>query len=181
VKRYLQLTPTPDSGVGPAHGENPFKFRFRLKEGGTIVDPPALRWQWRGSGAELPDWPFTTDMIRAVSPRVREVFERLRAPSDGIQWLPGTISTTDGGVHEYWVPHFIDQDAGVLDQTHTVWGPSGLPILWVLAHRQLLAHDILVVPGVSSTIVVSETVHSALRDIAATGITAKPARVVTSV
>jgi hypothetical protein len=113
--------------------------------------------------------------VRLVSPLVKQIFTELAGSRDVIQWLPATVDDHDDTQHPYWVLHFpVHED--VLDETHTNFGPGGLPIRWVLARRKLEGLGVFIVPQLSMRYVIHERVGAALADAGATGYTSKRAR-----
>ncbi len=95
---------------------------------------PELRWYAEG-GVAL-DWTMTINGMRVVSDRMKSILASQAGPRDEIQWLPVTVTTTDGADHPYWIPHFpVWHD--VLDRENTTFGPSGSPIKYVLSLSKL--------------------------------------------
>jgi len=169
---WYELRPKDDRLV-MALGEHG-RFNYRLKyERGRVTEWPDLRWS---SDEAVPrDWPWPVDSFRLVSPRVREVFEENGGPRDDIQWIPGMVVTNDGVEHPYWVPHFPTWH-DVLDEDETTWGPSGLPMRWVLSCGKLDGLSVFIVPGLRDLVIVSPAVLEDLQRIGATGYKAEPAR-----
>lgn len=156
--------------VGPPDWE----FDARLTREGQITDPPELAWRWLDE-APVQDWARTTDMARLVSPRMRAVLEDHLGERDVIQWLPATLTTPTGEDLPYWVMHFpVFHD--VLHSS-TNWGPSGLPIRWVLDRAKLDGHHVFIVPKLNNIIIVTGKVLVALVDAGLTGFSVERARI----
>lgn len=148
--------------------------QHRLEAPGRLTDPPELTWAWQSSRHPPTDMVFTVDGVRLISPLVRQIFDDHLGADDDIQWLPGTVVTPDGERLPHWVPHFpVHHD--LLDAGRTSYGPSGLPIRYVLSADRLHGHGVTVIAGSSVTYVVSRPVADALRAAGATGIRITPA------
>ena len=110
-----------------------------------------------------------------MSPLVRRLFTNLAGARDAIQWIPAHVRDATGTSLPYWVPHFyVHQD--VLHEGHTNYGPSGLPIRWVLDRRKLNGLGVFVVGGLSAHYVIHERIGRALAEAGATGYTSQRAR-----
>lgn len=108
-----------------AIGVHPRRTSYRLDDEGHLDDAPQLGWTW-ASAEPVDDLVPTADGIRLVSPRVRDVFDAHLGPDDQIQWLPGTITRTDGTALRYWVPHFpVHHD--LLNHEFSTFGPAACP------------------------------------------------------
>lgn len=144
---------------------------------GPISDPPALSWAWPLPGP-AEDWVGTADMVRLVSPAVREVLDAHLGEADRIQWLDASVQMPDGVSLPYFVMHFPEWHGDLYDQTATTWGPSGLPIRWVLSRAKLRGHRVFTLPNLSQIVIVTRDVLDALRAAGLTGIADTPARTV---
>ncbi|WP_456786625.1 hypothetical protein [Cellulomonas sp. P5_C5] len=141
-------------------GVHPYATSYLLDDGGHLDEVPQLEWTW-ASPERVDDLVTTADAIRLVSPRMREIFDAHLGPDDEIQWLPGTVTRSDGTTLAYWVPHFpVHHD--LLNREHSTFGPSGLPIVYVLSRAKLAGHAITALPGNPLTTVISATVADAL-------------------
>lgn len=121
------------------------------------------------------DWVGTADMTRLVSPRVRTILDDHLGQRDEIQWLPATLTMPTGELLPYWVMHFpVFYD--VLHSS-TNWGPSGLPIRWVLDRAKLDGHHVFIVPKLNDITIVTGEVLAALTDAGLTGIGVERARI----
>ena len=78
----------------------------------------------------------------------------------------------------YYVMHFPDWYDDLYDPATTTWGPSGLPIRWVLSRAKLHGHHVFTLPELSKIVIVTGDVLTALRKAGLTGIEATPARIV---
>lgn len=96
-------------------------------------------------------------------------------PQDRVQWLLATVRTPDGQVHAYEVPHFLSYP-DVYDVDATDWGPSGLPIRWVLSRAKLDGLHFFARAEASGTVIVAELLLNALRDAGVTGLDVRPVR-----
>lgn len=149
------------------------EFKFRTKKPGKLSSWPDLRWELPGT--DLPDVVWAARQVRLVSPLVRQVFIDLAGPRDAIQWIPSQVVDPAGTSYPYWVPHFhVHQD--VLHEAYTNYGPSGLPIRWVLDRRKLDGLGVFVVPGLSAHYLIHERIGAALAEAGATGYTSERAR-----
>lgn len=150
-------------------------FRHRLTfEEGRLEDVPELVWRWPLDGP-AEDWVGTDDMTRLVSPRVRDAIDGALGVEDAVQWIPATLTMPEGAPLDYWVMHFpVWHD--VLHATHTNFGPSGLPIRWVLDRAKLDGHSVFIVPQLNDITIVNDHVLAALRAMRATGLAVEPAR-----
>lgn len=167
---HAEITPAHRPGgdcmaVRPTHAEGVGR---RLRAGGYIEEPPELGWSW-SSPKPVGDLVLTVDGIRLVSPRMREVFDAHLGPADEIQWLPATVTLADGTRSPSWVPHFPVHH-NLLDREHSTFGPSGLPILYVLSRSKLAGHAVTVLPNHPLSTIVSTTVVDALTAIDAIGV-----------
>jgi hypothetical protein len=147
---------------------HPRSATTRLYASGHIDEPPTLEWAW-ASADEIGDLALTSDGTRLVSPRVREVFETHLGPEDEIQWIPGTVTRADATAQALWVPHFPVHHE-LLNRDLSTFGPSGLPILYVLSEAKLAGHAVTSQPGPSLTTIISVQVADALLALRATGI-----------
>ena len=151
------------------------EFSFRMWEPAALTRWPALAWQLTHS--DRPDVVWAARRVRLVSPLVRDIFTVHAGPRDAIQWIPAQLLDPTGASLEYWVPHFhVHHD--VLHEGHTNYGPSGLPIRWVLDRRKLDGLGVFVVPGLSGHYLIHERVGRALAEAGATGYTSEAARMV---
>jgi hypothetical protein len=172
---YYEIAPNEEYGVA----KNMFdrsqlrEFSFRLDKPGQVQTWPDMRWQLPSN--DRPDVVWALRQVRLLSPLVRQVFTELAGPRDAIQWIPAQLLDRAGDVFEYWVPHFfVHQD--VLHDRHTNYGPSGLPIRWVLDRQKLDGLGVFVVPGLSAHYLIHERVGRALAAAGATGYTSQRAR-----
>lgn len=164
---HFEITTT---GVGKAtHIARPTHSRdliYALYDGGHLDEPPVLGWRWESSDP-VDDLVFTTDGVRLVSPRVREIYDARLGPDDEIQWLRGVVTHPDEGDLGYWVPHFpVHYD--LLDHDLSSFGPSGLPMQYVFSAAKLAGHAVTAQPRRSLTTILSRAVVDAL---AAEGVT----------
>ncbi|UZN02682.1 hypothetical protein [Cellulomonas sp. S1-8] len=114
-------------------------------------------------------------MTRLVSPSVRTILEDCLGERDAIQWLPATLTMPAGEHLPYWVMHFpVFYD---LLHSSTNWGPSGLPIRWVLDRAKLDGHRVFIVPELNDITIVTDDVLAALNDAGLTGIGSERARI----
>lgn len=174
---YYELSPTVtgDARNAARRGGHPYDFRYVMRDPGRIQDPPELSWTWIAPFA-FPDWVLTVDTIRVFSPRMAEIVRAHLGPRDQIQWLTGTVTTPDGTAHPHQIPHFLDYP-DIYDQDATDWGPSGLPIRWVLSRPKLDGLHFFARPGAAGPFLAHHTLHHALQAAGITGITANPARI----
>lgn len=157
----------------PLHDHDAFSHRLQFQPG-RVEAWPDLRWSVR---TELgPDWVWTVDAIRLVSPTVRAVIEAEAGPRDDIQWLPATVVSARGTEQPYWVPHFPTWH-DVLDHELTTWDPNQMPIRWVLSASKVVGLSVFVIPRSSLRVVASDAVVRALQHTRASGFSVEPARI----
>ena len=120
--------------------------------------------EWRLSGGALcPDWPWTTDSVDLLSPRLKEALDSNLTARDDVQWLPADVIDQAGSRREFWIPHFATSHS-VLDAHETDWGPDGFPIRWVISEASAAGLAAFRIPGVGSTIVLRRDVFQRLPD-----------------
>ncbi|WP_028048359.1 hypothetical protein [Cellulomonas sp. URHD0024] len=157
---YVEIHATDWSDAGrvamPVH---PYATTRRLRADGHKDEPSELGWTW-ASPEPVDDLVPTADGIRLVSPRLREIFDAHLGPDDEIQWLPGTVTLPDGTALPHWSPHFPVHD--LLNHELSTFGPSGLPIVYVLSRAKLAGHAVTALPGNPLTTIISATVADAL-------------------
>jgi hypothetical protein len=178
MTEYHDLSPTHtgDPRNAARVRSHPYRFSYRLEETLSITDPPTLSWNWEAP-YPFPDWVLTADTIRVFSPRMADVIRAHLGPRDEIQWLEGTVVLPDGTAHPHEVPHFLSYP-DVLDSDATTWGPSGLPIRWVLSRSKLAGLRLFAREGSAGPVVVDDVMLTALQAASLTGFTATPARIV---
>jgi len=144
-------------------------------EEGPVSQWPDVRWIW-SEESPLPDWPNALGPYRLVSPRVREVLDAHLGPADAVQWIPSTVHHEKSGEDlEFWLLHFpIWFD--VLHES-TTWGPSGLPIRWIIDPAKLTGHRVVTVPQLIHPVIVDSEVLDALHASGAYGFHVAHARV----
>lgn len=175
IDMYFEIAPNEEYGVAMSLIDKSelWTFKFRLKKPDELSAWPELRWQLPSS--DRPDVVWALAQTRLVSPLVRRIFTDLAGARDRIQWIPAQLLDPTGAAYEYWVPHFhVHYD--VLHEGHTQYGPSGLPIRWVLDRRKLDGLGVFVVPGLSAHYLVNERIGAALAEAGATGYTSERAR-----
>ena len=173
---YYVLTPNIDDfDLVRSPRDNTFSYRLQFQPD-TVGSPPELTWHWKQPGPP-PDWLGTIDSVRLLSGAVRRVFDVHAGSADDLQWLPATVTTAAQEVLSYWVLHFPTW-FDLLDEEHTTWGPSGLPMRWVLSRAKLDGHSVFIVPRLTDIVIVADHVLDALRQAGVTGYTADPARIV---
>ena len=160
LTKYFEATWLPEQGIARYRHERTLRYRFNKR--GPLDPEPILSWDWQDEVRQPGDFVCTVDVVRLVSPLVREIFDGLKTEHDDIQWIPGTLALPSGEELEYWVPHFPSPD-DILDMEHTNFGPSGLPIRYVFSYARLVPHAITKSASSSSTVVLSEPVVNALR------------------
>lgn len=172
---YYELGPTHsmDARNAARRRSHPHEFRYTMRKPGPIEDPPELSWTWEAP-FPLPDWVLTNDTVRVFSPRMADIVRVHLGPRDQIQWLKGTVITADGIAFEHEVPHFLAYP-DIYDIEATDWGPSGLPIRWVLSRPKLDGLHFFARARNAGPFLVHHVLHDALRDAGITGITATPA------
>ncbi|NKY39073.1 hypothetical protein [Cellulomonas septica] len=150
-------------------GETHRRFLSKLNfEPGWREDVPTLAWTLSEPGR--PDWVSTIELARLVSDRTRAVLEPLLGPEDRVQWLPATLTTSEGEVLPYWVMHF-PEPFDPYDERRTVRGPSGLPLPGgaVVSRARAAGHDVVAPPLEVSSLFVSDRVLMAMLDARLTG------------
>lgn len=119
-------------------------------------EPPMLDW--------LPD----TTSRRVLSSRAREVLEAVAGADDHLQWLPADVVTPDGAHVRYWVMHFTETP-DIYDRERTDFGPSGLPMRWVVSRSKVVGRRIFAPPFLGEVFVVDDGVRAAIDAAALTG------------
>lgn len=147
----------------------------RFREVLPIVDPPSLVYEWANDGPLL-DWSLGGSPHRLFSSRMAQIIRDGLGPRDRVEWVPVTIRTSDGVEHPYEVPHFLEYP-DVLDEEVTDWGPSGLPIRWVLSLEKIKGLQFFSPPFVSRSVIVSESLLRVMKDAGLTGLRIQRARV----
>lgn len=176
MTQYYVLNPKMNTfGLADTTRDNTFSYRLQF-EAGPVENAPELTWQWTRPQPP-PDWVATIDSVRLVSPVVRRVFDEHAGPADEFQWLPATVTTSTGESLPYWVLHFPTW-FDVLDEAHSNWGPSGLPMRWVLSRAKLEDHHVVTVPRLIELVIVTEPVLDALQQAGVTGYVADRARII---
>lgn len=177
MTEYYDLSPnhSADARVAARRRAHSYAFSYVLEDRGPIADPPELSWDWVAP-FPFPDWVLANDTIRVFSPRMAEVVRANLGPRDEVQWLEGTVVTPDGTTHRHEIPHFLSYP-DVLDQEATTWGPSGLPIRWVLSRPKLAGLRFFAREGAAGPVIVDDTMLTALQAAGLTGFTATPARI----
>ncbi len=175
---YFDLSPTMTGDakrlafVGAHRG---LLFREVMRRPGPVEDPPTLSWTW-ALAERLPDWVPTVDSLPAFSPRMADVVRDHLGPRDQIQWLNGVVINSDAQHLPQEIPHFLDYP-DLYDEDATTWGPSGLPIRWVLSRPKLHGLRFFARYGSSGSILVDTTMLRALQSAGLTGFTTRPARI----
>lgn len=177
MTEYYELSPTHsvDARNAARAGDHPHGFRYLMRDAGFIADVPELSWTWVAP-FPFPDWVLTNDTIRVFSPRMADVVRAHLGPRDRVQWLHGTVITPDGQAHSHEVPHFPEHP-DIYDMEATTWGPSGLPIRWVLARHKLDGLHFFARERSAGPVIAHHSLVDALQRAGITGITAKPARI----
>jgi len=111
-----------------------------------------------------------------VSREFRDVVEPLLSAEDEIQWIDAPFTGLDRVEHEYFIPHF-PSTFDMYDETYTDWGPSGLPIRWVLSRTKLDRHSVFAPFGVGVVMIVRDDVATAMKAEGLTGIAYKKPRI----
>lgn len=150
------------------------QFHHRLSHPGVIDSAPRLVWRCTGA-SEPTDWAATADRTRLFSPRLRELLDAYRSSADEIQWIDASLLTSEGEPLRYFVAHFPEH-LDIYDVEATTWGPSGLPIRWVLSPQKIAVHHVFVPPSLYDVLIVSTTVADALRSAGITGLAFERAR-----
>ncbi len=147
----------------------------RLRRSGVIEDAPLSTWA-RDGGAPGPDWVWGTYQMPLVSDSFRRVVGEYLTERDEVQWLPTTLRNADGTEEARWIPH-LPGERDILDVERTDWGPSGLPIAWVLSPEKMQGISFITRPQHSGTLIVSGDIMRALRRAKLTGFTVMRARI----
>jgi hypothetical protein len=155
-------------------GDRDFGGRLGFRQG-RVEQWPRLHWLARNETP--PDVVATVDSTRLVSGRVRDLWDTELGELDEIQWIPGTLTTPDGTDLQYWVPHFpVWPPNDIYDTRYTTWGPSGLPIRWVLSGPALAGRRVFALAESVLGVLVHEEVNQAMREAGITGARIDPAR-----
>lgn len=104
------------------------------------------------------DWILGASPARMLSTRFRGILDANLGTEDEIQWIASEVEMLDGTIKDYWSPHF-PHPRDVLDEVLTQWGPSGLPMLWILSREKMRGVRVTNA-GMPATLVVD----SAIRD-----------------
>lgn len=148
-------------------------FKERLHDPGVFVDPPVTEWFW-GTPGPVPDWPAAS--VRLFSTRMADIVARHLSATDRVQWLPAAVVSPEGTHHDFHIPHFVERPE-VLDREASSWGPSGLPIRWVLSRSKIAGRSFFPSHDFAKNVVVDEALLAALRAADLTGLDIDRARV----
>ncbi len=174
---FWVIGPTEDAGLAGFVPAQPPAVKYRFIELGRIDAGWRLPFGWSHRGdADLPDWLGTVHDIRLVSRRFREVVEPLLGEGDEIEWIDAPFTGFDGVEHEYFIPHFAST-FDMYDETYTDWGPSGLPIRWVLSRAKLDRHALFAPFGVGVVMIARDDVATAMKNAGLRGIAYRPPRI----
>ena len=146
----------------------------RFHDPSPIEDSPELSWSW-DAPAQLRDWCPAIARARLFSPRMAGLVRAHAGPRDRVQWLAASVLTPDGVAHPYEVPHFLEYP-DMYDEEATDWGPSGLPIRWVLSRPKLTGLHFFARPRAAGPVIVADTLLTAMQDAELTGLDIRPAR-----
>ena len=147
----------------------------RFHDPSPIRDAPAISWSW-DAPASLDDFCPTTTPGRVFSPRMAELVRAHLGPRDRVEWLPASVLTPDGVAHPYEVPHFLHYP-DMYDDEATEWGPSGLPIRWVLSRPKLAGLHFFARPRAAGPVIVDEALLTAMQDAGLTGLDIRTVRI----
>ena len=129
---------------------------------------------WQSPVEHPPDMLNCTDGARLVSQRVRGVVSEF--DHGEVSWLPARVRTPSGLLLPYWLVHY-PQLREVFDTESTTYGPSGLPIRWVVDLVQVQDLPVFMVPGASDVVfIVHSVVRDALRSAGVTGMQVRRTR-----
>ncbi|WP_448061166.1 hypothetical protein [Cellulomonas hominis] len=158
----------------PTH-DHPVTRRVLGNGKGRLQDPPQIGWTWPAE-TDPPDVCGTIDMMRLFSPKARDVLQANAGEADEVQWLDSDMTTADGRHLTGWSVLYFPTPFDLLSERYTTWGPSGLPIRWVLSVDKCRGHQVFVVPGTQMQTLITRPVLDALTQADLTGFTATPAR-----
>lgn len=147
----------------------------RFHDPHPIADAPDLVWSW-DAPAPLRDWCPAIGRARVFSPRMAELVRAHLGPRDRVEWLAATVLTPDGLAHPYEVPHFLHYP-DMYDDGATEWGPSGLPIRWVLSRPKLAGLHFFARPRAAGPVIVDEALLTAMQDAGLTGLDIRTVRI----
>jgi hypothetical protein len=137
-----------------------------------IADPPMLCWV--SEPEDVADWKWGLPYVCLLSTAFREIIDAHLRPADELQWVAAKLKV--GSMEEdRWIPHFPGP-RDVLDADRTDWGPSGLPVRWVLSETKLKDVAVTSLPHESGDFIVSADIMRALRRAKLTGYTVMRAR-----
>jgi len=126
---------------------------------------------WQAAPQGVADFLTSLGGARLVSDRVREVVEPF--DTGEIVWLPVTVRTDGGDLLSYWFVHY-PKPRDVFDVESTTYGPSGLPIRWVVDLAKVQETPVFMVPGTSFEVFL---VHPEVKDaLLAAGVTGMDVR-----
>ncbi len=137
------------------------------------IDVPA-KLVWVCSPEQRTDWKWAVPYIPLLSPAFRAILDEHRGEHDEIQWVPAMLRMGDAE-EERWIPHF-PRPRDILDGERTDWGPSGLPIRWVLSESKMVGVAVTALPNELGDMIVSDATLKALRQAKLSGFRALPAR-----
>ena len=173
---YLEIWANEDFGVAEFVGDDERRREVwhGLHDEAGLTDVAGLGW--RSSLPHPPDLVWGLPKVDLLSTRIKEILVSQAGPRDSIRWIPATVTAAGGEVLDYWIAHFATH-FDVLDERHTTWGPSGLPIRWVLDREKLEGLSVFHVPKASG-IIVSSSIAEALDAANLTGYRTQVARMV---
>jgi len=163
---------------------------------GRFASPPAIAWNVLGelrqhperveAGRELstecwvspveepPDFLRGLDAARVVSERVKAVVSAYDVTE--VAWIPVGVVTPSARTSQYWLVHY-PRLREVFDLETTTFGPSGLPIRWVIDLEQVQELPVFMVPGpLAETFLVHAEVKDALLAAGVTGMDVRRTR-----
>jgi hypothetical protein len=78
--------------------------------------------------------------------------------------------------HPYEVPHFLEYP-DMHDEEATEWGPTGLPVCWVLSRPKLEGLHFFARPNAAGPVIVVDTLLDAMQGAGLTGLDIRTVRI----
>jgi len=177
MTEYFVLTPGDRAPRASSLHERESVWALLDAPGLPLVDPPRLTWRL-STGDRPVGWCATADRVRVLSTPLRDLLVSNAGPDDEMQWIDCELRDLDGRSIPGWsVLHFPTSPA-VLDDELSTWGPSGVPMRWVLSRERVAGKKVFGIVGVQNQVLVEGDLLAEIRSAGLDrGILATPARI----
>lgn len=176
-QQFWSLFPTEQAVVDKPSG-------WKAEPGRTLRAPgwigewerPVMIRDPRWKGRPWPDYLSPVNLPCLCSPRLRELFDRVRGPSDEIEWLRVDVTEVDDDeAHEYWMmrlPVLLREE--ILDEDRTVWSPGTIMKAVVDARKMTDRHVVRYPSEMSTRPIVCDAVRAAIEQAGMAGCKFEP-------